>query len=105
MDVTETLRIESCVECQVLWYEGQQQLCDDLRHRRTGFDVHRHRSVVVLPDGTSLTAVSFDPRAPFDREQTPDFGLYFDPQWQPPWAHAHLVWPDFDVPDQANAVL
>jgi hypothetical protein len=62
--------------------------------------VHRHRSVVSLPDGTRVTAVSFDAIAPYarERDEQPDYGLYLDPRWQPPWAHDHLDWPDFGVP-------
>ena len=48
-------------------------------HQR--FDLHQHRSIVVLPDGTEVTAVSFDARDPYARDQVPDFGLYLDPQW------------------------
>jgi hypothetical protein len=57
-----------------------------------------HRTAVVLPDGTSITAVSFDPRDPYGREERPDYGLYLDPRWQPPWPHGHVDWPDFGLP-------
>jgi protein-tyrosine phosphatase len=63
--------------------------------------IHRHRSVVVLPDGTPITAVSFDFEDPYARDRPPDYGLYLDHRWQPPWAHDHLDWPDFGVPVSA----
>jgi hypothetical protein len=59
---------------------------------------HVHRSVVQLPDGTTVTAVSFDANDPYRRDEPPDFGLYLDARWAPPWPHAHLDWPDFGVP-------
>jgi protein-tyrosine phosphatase len=67
--------------------------------------MHRHRSVVALPDGTELTAVSFDATNPYARDQLPDYGLYLDHRWQPPWPHDRLDWPDFGVPDDPTQVL
>lgn len=64
------------------------------------FEAHRHRAAVVLPDGTTVTAVSFDHGDPYGREERPDYGLYLDPRWQPPWPHDHVDWPDFGVPDE-----
>ena len=66
---------------------------------------HRHRGVVSLPDGTAITAVSFDAADPYTRQRRPDYGLYLDRRWQPPWAHEHLDWPDFGVPDDPAPVL
>ena len=63
---------------------------------------HRHRSAVMLPDGTEVVAVSFDPNDPYTRDATPDFGLYLDRNWSPPWAHEHVDWPDFGVPASAD---
>jgi protein-tyrosine phosphatase len=63
---------------------------------------------VVLPDGTTITAVSFDPGDPYGRDDRPDYGLYLDPRWQPPWPHDHVDWPDFGVPEETaitNALL
>lgn len=57
---------------------------------------------MILPDGTALTAVSFDPSDPYSGRQ-PDYGLYLDDRWQAPWSHDHLAWPDFDVPDPQAA--
>jgi len=67
--------------------------------------VHEHLDQVIFPDGTLITAASFVPRAPYERDQDPDFGLYLDPQWDPPWAHRHLEWPDFGVPDDSGPVV
>jgi protein-tyrosine phosphatase len=66
---------------------------------------HRHLSPVVLPDGTRLTAASFDRAGPYTRARDPDYGLYFDARWQPPWDHGHVDWPDFGVPANSEAVV
>jgi hypothetical protein len=66
---------------------------------RPVFRRHVHRDVVVLPGGTSCIAASFSGDAPYARDVPPDFGLYFDARWEPPWPHDHLDWPDFGVPD------
>jgi protein-tyrosine phosphatase len=52
-----------------------------------------------------VTAVSFVGRDPYGRDVRPDFGLYLDRRWRPPWPHARLDWPDFGVPDDAGALL
>jgi protein-tyrosine phosphatase len=57
-----------------------------------------HRAAVALPHGTRVVPVSFDPDDPYARDAPPDFGLYLDDRWQPPWAHAHVAWPDFGTP-------
>ncbi|QGN35299.1 protein phosphatase [Microlunatus sp. Gsoil 973] len=49
--------------------------------------------------------MSFDPDDPYSRAQDPDFGLYLDHRWQPPWEHDRLSWPDFGLPDDSAAVL
>jgi hypothetical protein len=59
---------------------------------------HVHRTTVRLPDGTNVVAVSYNADDPYGREQPPDFGLYLDPRWGPPWEHDHLDWPDFGLP-------
>jgi protein-tyrosine phosphatase len=69
------------------------------------FETHRHLSPVVLPDGTQVTAASFDPVAPYSRDCDPDYGLYFDSRWQPPWDHDHIDWPDFGVPANTEDVV
>ena len=53
----------------------------------------------------TVRAASFDPATAYLRERRPDYGLYLDPQWQPPWDHDHLIWPDFGVPHDARPVL
>jgi hypothetical protein len=63
------------------------------------FRPHVHRDLIVLPDGTSCVAVSFTGGTPYVRDVPPDFGLYLDSRWEPPWAHEHVEWPDFGVPD------
>lgn len=63
-------------------------------------DSHVHRDVVTFTDGTSITAVSFLERDPYERDTPPPtFGLYLDERWSPPWPHDHVTWPDFGVPD------
>jgi hypothetical protein len=64
---------------------------------------HVHRTVVVLANGASVTAVSFDAGDPYRRDIEPAFGLYLDARWSPPWPHAHVAWPDFSVPDDSDA--
>jgi hypothetical protein len=65
---------------------------------------HRHRDVIVLADGTSVTAVSYLGGDPYERDVPPDFGLYLDARWAPAWPHEHTPWPDFGVPDDAGAL-
>jgi hypothetical protein len=104
--MTATRVVVACVECQVHWYgDNEPAQCTDPDHQHQEFSVHVHRSVVVLPDGTEFTGVSFDPLDPYGRTQTPDYGLYFAPQWQPPWIHQNLDWPDLGVPDDADLLL
>ena len=66
------------------------------------FEAHRHRTPVVFPSGAELLAVSFDADDAYTRERRPDFGLYLDEKWAPPWAHARVGWPDFGVPDDLD---
>jgi protein-tyrosine phosphatase len=67
-------------------------------------ELHRHRSVVILPGGTPIVAVSFDAHDPYTRDDPPDYGLYLDGRWQPPWPHDHLDWPDFGLPEDPATV-
>ncbi len=99
-------RVVVCAECRVHWdadSEPAKCLNDDHEHRV--LEIHRHLSPVVLPDGTRLTAASFDPVAPYSRDHDPDYGLYLDSRWQPPWDHGHIDWPDFGVPADAADVV
>jgi hypothetical protein len=59
---------------------------------------HRHRTHVVLADGSTVMGVTFVDDDPYTRDEAPAFGLYLDERWSPPWAHRHVAWPDFGVP-------
>jgi hypothetical protein len=101
----ETRSVLVCGECQVHWYaDFEPAKCVDPAHQHQQYEAHRHRSVVVLPDGTEVIAVSFDELDPYTRVRTPDYGLYLDHRWEPPWTHDHLDWPDFGVPDDPARV-
>jgi len=74
-------------------------VADDDRPRCAG-----HRDPVTLADGSVVWAVSFAGADPYARDERPDYGLYLDERWSPPWPHDHVHWPDFDVPaDRAAA--
>jgi hypothetical protein len=104
--MTGTRSVVACAECNVFWYAADERAkCIDPEHTHRRFELHRHRSVVLLPDGSAVTAVSFDPTCPYTRDQLPDYGLYLDRRWQPPWPHEHLDWPDFGVPDDSAQVV
>ena len=95
-----------CGACGVHWCDGAEPAgCSEPGHERQRFDVHVHRTEVVLPDGTRVTAASFDPLAPYARDRAPDHGLYLDDRWDPPWPHDHVDWPDFGVPADADALV
>ena len=103
--MTDVIAVVVCVDCQLVWPVGADVAkCGDPQHRHRRHDVHRHRTVVVLPDGTKVIAVSFDEADPYTRDRPPDFGIYLDGRWQPPWPHEHVDWPDFGVPDDAAAL-
>jgi protein-tyrosine phosphatase len=53
---------------------------------------------VKLPSGVEIWAVSFEEDDPYSREAAPDFGLYLDEKWAPPWHYKYLPWPDFGLP-------
>lgn len=92
--------VVACQECGVYWHDGiQPAACEDPAHAHPRLEVHLHRDVVTLPDGTAVTAVSFDPGAPYERAVPPDFGCYLDARWQPPWPSVSVAWPDFGVPE------
>jgi hypothetical protein len=96
--VLEIRMVVVCRDCRIAWELDETALCGDASHMHREHEVHRHLSEVVLPDGTSVTAVSFHEPAPYERESAPDFGLYLNHRWDPPWAHQHVAWPDFGVP-------
>ena len=104
--MVEIRRIVVCTECELYWDAGSEPAkCRNDDHKHRVLETHRHLSPVVLPDGTRLTAASFDPVAPYSRTRDPDYGLYLDPRWQPPWEHGHIDWPDFGVPESTQAVI
>src|SRR5882757_6374955 len=68
-----------CATCQVHWDADRESAkCTNYEHAHRRIELHRHRS--------------------------PDYGLYLDYQWQPPWPHDHLDWPDFGVPESTEDV-
>ena len=92
--------VEACPQCGVHWYVGfETAACTDHTHVHRRFESHQHRTPVTLPDGSRLIAVSFDRLDPYSRDHVPDYGLYLDPAWSPSWAHEHVRWPDFGVPE------
>lgn len=93
-----------CRACGTFWPADAEPACREEGHPHQRMEVHRHLDPVQLPDGTEVIGVSFDLGDPYRREQTPDFGLYLDPRWQPPWPHDHLDWPDFGVPQDPERV-
>jgi hypothetical protein len=105
LEVTDVGAVAACPECQVHWFLGEPAKCAHPAHQDQLFEVHRHRSAVVLPDRTEVTAVSLDIADPYGRDEPAEYGLFLDRQWQPPVAHEHLGWPDFGVPDDAEQVL
>ena len=95
-----------CPQCHTFWTPGVGEPgCVDPTHAHVEHEVHRHRDVVVLPSGADVVAVSFHTADPYARDETPDFGLYLDGRWQPPWPHAHVDWPDFGVPADEQALV
>jgi hypothetical protein len=94
-----------CPKCQVYWGANAEPGCADPSHGHREFGLHLHRSALALPDGTQVTPVTFDAADPYAHDQLPDFGLYLDQRWQPPWPHEHLEWPDFDVPGDSSGVV
>jgi hypothetical protein len=99
--VTDITVVVVCPECRTFWPEGGEPACADPDHDRRRHEMHRHRTPVRLPDGTEVTAVSYDEADPYARDRPPDFGLYLDGRWRPPWPHSHVAWPDFGVPADA----
>lgn len=102
---TDICVVVACNQCQVHWLLGDPTACGTPGHVHQRFELHRHRTAVALPDGTLVTGVSFDDRDPYGRTQRPDYGLYLDERWRPPWPHDHLSWPDFGVPADVAPVV
>lgn len=106
LDVAETRVVFVCNQCAAFWDPAAEQpACTEPSHEHSRFDSHLHRTRVVFLDGTAVTAVSFGSAEPYGREVAPDFGLYLDERWQPPWPHDHLDWPDFSVPGDPALVV
>jgi hypothetical protein len=103
--VTDVSVVLVCAECQTFWPLGAAARCTDPGHRHGRHELHRHRTVVALPDGAEVVAVSYDDADPYGRDRTPDYGLYLDRRWRPPWPHDHVDWPDFGVPADAAALV
>jgi hypothetical protein len=103
--VTDIRVVVACQECGVFWEHDSGALCTASDHTHQRFEMHRHRDVVVLPDGTKVGAASFGADDPYAGSDQPDFGLYLDPCWDPPWPHAYLDWPDFGVPQETAPVV
>jgi hypothetical protein len=104
--MVDTRIVIVCSQCGAFWDPAAEPAsCRDLRHDHQRFESHLHRSRVVLPDSTELTAVSFGSVDPYARDVPPDFGLYLDERWRPPWPHEYLDWPDFGVPDDPVLVV
>ncbi|HTT89958.1 MAG TPA: hypothetical protein VMF65_10430 [Acidimicrobiales bacterium] len=104
--MTNTATVVACSDCGVFWYiEHDRPACNAEGHTHAEFQVHVHLSAVMLPDGTEVNAASFGARDPYTRERPPDFGLYFDPKWQPPWPYETYAWPDFGVPSDVVSLF
>jgi hypothetical protein len=104
--VVEVRWVVACTECGCYWNRDMEPAkCHNQNHELRLFETHRHLSLVVLPDGTQVTAASFDPADPYTRPRDPDYGLYVDATWKPPWDHGYLAWPDFGVPESTEAVI
>jgi hypothetical protein len=105
--MTEIRPVTACPDCGLFWAAASEPSCTVAEHvsRHRRFELHVHRSAVTLPDGTEVWAVSFDAASPYERVSRPDYGLYLDRRWQPPWPHDHLDWPDFGVPPDPEEVL
>ncbi len=108
--MVEITEIEVCLHTGGFWTVGQPPLCADETHGHVRHQRHRHRTPVVLPDGTEVVAVSFEDADPYERDERderderPDFGVYLDERWNPPWPHESIEWPDFGVPPETGPV-
>jgi len=96
-----------CPLCMIDWPDGEDASCTEADHRagHLTYPLHRHRSAVLLPGGSAITAVSFYGGDPYQRDEAPAYGLYLDLRWRPPWPHQHLDWPDNDIPSDQEEML
>jgi hypothetical protein len=105
-EVPGTRTVIICGDCAAFWDPAvEAPACTDGVHEHHTFESHLHRTPVSFDDGTEVVAVSFGSADPYARQATPDFGLYLDERWQPPWPHEHLEWPDFGVPGDRETVV
>jgi hypothetical protein len=96
----QSLVVVACAECGVHWgLEKDEPRCSDPDHDHQRFDLHLHLSKVALPSGAEVIAASFDAEDPYTRDDPPDYGLYLDRRWDPPWPHDYVDWPDFGLPE------
>lgn len=102
--VVETRTVYVCGSVGAFWHEGEVPGCADGSHEHQQVEIHHHRTPVTLPGGAVITAVSWDAVAPYQRDLPPEFGIYFDLRWQPPWPHTHFLWPDFGVPSDGDVL-
>ncbi len=65
---------------------------------------HVHRTPVQFVDGTTVMGVRFLGDDPYVRDDPPDFGLYLDENWAPPWPYEFFDWPDFGVPEDLDTL-
>jgi hypothetical protein len=105
--IIETRLRGLCPRCMIDWPDGEDASCTEADHQaeHLTYPLHRHRSAVLLPDGTAITPVSFYGGDPYRRDEAPDYGLYLDLRWRPPWPHQHLDWPDNDIPSDQEEML
>jgi hypothetical protein len=104
--VLETRTVIMCGDCGAFWDpDAEATACTDGSHEHHRFDSHLHRTPVVFADGTQVVAVSFGGADPYARAVVPDFGLYLDERWRPPWPHERFDWPDFGVPSDLDAIV
>ena len=95
-----------CGDCGAFWDpDAEEAACTDHSHEHHRFDSHLHRTPVAFADGTEVIAASFGSADPYGRARVPDFGLYLDERWQPPWPHEVFDWPDFGVPEDHEEIV
>ncbi len=88
-----------CAQSGSRWHRDvEPPECTTDGHGHRLVQVHVHRDEVTLPNGVTVTAASFDPADPYRRDHPPQYGLYLDERWRPPWPSQVLAWPDFGVP-------
>jgi hypothetical protein len=67
--------------------------------------LHSHRQPVTFDDGPTVYAVSYIGNENYvDRELPPDYAVYLDEVWSPPWPYVHIEWPDYAVPANTDVV-